>query len=107
MVETNLLQVTMYEHMKGGQGKKAPYRTVVVRIPEPLKDEIDRMVMQFHEKLVTSSEKGVDKEDVTGNNLVNAVQEVVTAIEEEKPGFKPKSAKKLIDAILALKKYLK
>lgn len=96
----------MYEHMKGGQGKKAPYRTVVVRIPEPLKEQIDEMVMQFHKELVTSSKEGVDKEDVTGNNLVNAVQEVVTAIEEEKPGFKLKSAKKLIEAVLALKKYL-
>jgi hypothetical protein len=97
----------MYEHMKGGQGKKAPYRTVVVRVPEPLKEEIDRMVLEFHNELVTGSKEGVDKQVVTGNNLVNAVREIVAGIEEEKPGFKLKSAKKLIEAVLALKSLLK
>jgi hypothetical protein len=96
-----------YEHMKGGRGKKALYRTVVVRIPEPLKVEVDRMVIEFHDKLVTSTEQEVDKEAVTGNNLVSAVQKIIAGIEEELPGFKLKSARQLIDAVLALKSLLK
>lgn len=95
-----------YEHMKGGRGKKALYRTVVVRIPESLKEEVDRLTMEFHDKLVTGTEQEVDKEAVTGNNLVNAVRKIIAGIEEELPGFKLKSARQLIDAVLALKEYL-
>lgn len=97
----------MYEHMKGGYRKKAPYSTVVVRLPEPLKAEVDRMISEFHEQLVTSNQDGVDKQVVTGNNLVSEVQQIIQSIEEEKAGFKIKSAKRLIEAVLALKQYLK
>lgn len=96
----------MFEHLKGGRGKRAPYKSVVCRVPEPLVKEIDRMVLEFHEKLVTSNEEGVDSEPVTGNNLVNAVRQIITHIESESPGFKLKSARQLIEAVLALKEYL-
>jgi hypothetical protein len=32
----------------GGRGRKAPYTTTHVRIPEPLKDEVKRLVEVFH-----------------------------------------------------------
>ena len=97
----------MYEHMKGGYRKKAPYNTVVIRLPEPLKAEVDRMISEFHEELVTSNQSEVDKKPVTGNNLVSEVQQIIKSIEGGLPGFKMKSAKKLVEAVLALKSYLK
>jgi transcriptional regulator NrdR family protein len=94
------------EHMKGGRGKRAPYRSVVTRVPEPLIEKVDRLIMDFHEKLVTGLDEGVDNKPVTSNNLISAVQEIITLIESESAGFKLKSAKRLIEAVLALKQYL-
>lgn len=34
---------------KGGRGKKATYKTVVVRIPEPLLLAVQKMVSEFHQ----------------------------------------------------------
>jgi hypothetical protein len=33
---------------KGGRGKKAPYSTKVVRIPEPILDKVDKLVTSFY-----------------------------------------------------------
>ncbi len=35
----------------GGRGKKAPYQTVIMRVPLNLKSEIEQMVNQFHDEL--------------------------------------------------------
>lgn len=32
---------------KGGRGKKAPYKTTHVRVPEPIKAEVERMAAQY------------------------------------------------------------
>lgn len=33
---------------KGGRGKKAPYRTIQVRCPEPLKKEVAQLIERYH-----------------------------------------------------------
>lgn len=33
----------------GGRGKRAPYATTHVRVPEPIKAEIERLIRNFHE----------------------------------------------------------
>jgi hypothetical protein len=32
----------------GGRGKKAPYETTHIRVPEPIKAEVQRMIDRFH-----------------------------------------------------------
>lgn len=33
----------------GGRGRKAPYITTHVRVPEPVKHEVEKLIRQFHE----------------------------------------------------------
>jgi hypothetical protein len=34
---------------KGGKGKRASYKTTVVRVPEPVLAEVQRIIREFHE----------------------------------------------------------
>lgn len=36
------------EVQKGGRGKKAPYSTKVVRVPEPVLSEVEKLVTSFY-----------------------------------------------------------
>ena len=56
----------MTDYIKGGRGKKAPYKTVVIRVPEPLADTVNELIEDYREtgevtlnKPVTSLEKPV------------------------------------------------
>ena len=40
----------------GGRGKKAPYKTSIMRIPNPLVDTINKLVTEYHEKLQTGQD---------------------------------------------------
>jgi hypothetical protein len=70
---------------KGGRAKKASYETVVMRIPQPLQEEVHRMVEQFHASLNTNKPvtgievRAIDK-PVTGIE-VRAIDKPVTGIE--------------------------
>jgi DnaJ-domain-containing protein 1 len=39
-----------YQRPTGGRGKKANYKTVVVRIPEPILSDVEQQIAQFHEE---------------------------------------------------------
>jgi len=41
----------------GGRGKKAPYVTTHMRIPEPVKTEVQRILDRFHGTEVEATEK--------------------------------------------------
>jgi len=41
----------------GGRGKKAPYITTHMRVPEPIKAEVQRLIDRFHGTEVEASEK--------------------------------------------------
>lgn len=40
---------------KGGRGQKAPYETTHVRVPIPIKDEVERLILAFKDDEVTTS----------------------------------------------------
>jgi hypothetical protein len=42
---------------KGGQGVKAPYTTTHVRVPLPVKPEVERVISRFHESGEIDEEK--------------------------------------------------
>jgi hypothetical protein len=66
---------------KGGRAKKAPYETIVIRIPLPLKDKVVALMNEFYSSIpVTGIEpRGVDK-PVTGIKPRD-VNKPVTSIE--------------------------
>jgi hypothetical protein len=51
---------------KGGRGKKSPYTTKVVRIPDPLLKRVEDLVNDFY-----SQEKSTDDQSVLGNHMEN------------------------------------
>ncbi|MDZ7960770.1 MAG: J domain-containing protein [Aulosira sp. DedQUE10] len=38
---------------KGGKGKKAPYKTTVIRVPDPIRGRVEELITEFHSKPVT------------------------------------------------------
>jgi DNA-directed RNA polymerase alpha subunit len=77
---------------KGGRAKKANYSTVVMRIPAPLKVEVQRLMGEFYstvniEKPVTSIELAKDDKPVTGIELVKDKKPVtgIEQVKDEKP----------------------
>lgn len=34
---------------KGGRGKKAPYESVVVRVPKPLEEKVNQIILDFRD----------------------------------------------------------
>jgi len=69
---------------KGGRAKKAQYTTVVMRIPTPIKAEVERLLAKFYaslsEKAVTGIESVEGEKGVTGIESVE-VEKPVTGIE--------------------------
>jgi hypothetical protein len=49
---------------KGGRGKKSPYTTKVVRIPDPLLQRVEELVNDFY-----SQEKSTDDKSVLENHI--------------------------------------
>lgn len=49
---------------KGGRGKKSPYATKVVRIPDPLLQRVEELVNDFY-----SNEKSTDDQSVLQNHI--------------------------------------
>jgi hypothetical protein len=47
----------------GGRGKKAPYQTTHMRVPEPIKPEVQRLIDRFHGNDVDHSENSLTSLD--------------------------------------------
>jgi len=98
------------EKPKGGRGKRAPYETTHVRIPEPIKDRVERLKEMYvtgsldhyeeilardsqmareYEKLLTTNEAKLN----SGQNLLPSLQD---AIVEAKKVLKSKKSTKLM-----------
>lgn len=44
------------DYCKGGRGKKAPYETITVRVPLPVKDKVDKIIEEYKLSLLSNSE---------------------------------------------------
>lgn len=44
---------------KGGRGKQAPYKTIQVRCPEPVKPRVQEIIRQFHEQETENLNTGI------------------------------------------------
>lgn len=51
----------MQTNLVGGRGKKAPYETTHVRVPVPLKPEVEKLISNYREKLLTGYLTSDDK----------------------------------------------
>lgn len=70
----------MTDYTKGGRGKRAPYQTVVVRVPEPLADTVNEMVETYRTngeiKPVTSLE--TETQNTLNPEAVRILEEALT-----------------------------
>lgn len=41
----------MSDYRKGGRAKQAPYSTATMRIPDPLREKVKKMIEDFHSEL--------------------------------------------------------
>jgi hypothetical protein len=64
----------------GGRGHKAPYETIIVRIPIDVKPQIDEIVERFR-----SGDLELAKSDDSGNNIIS---QLTTIIERYKTAAK-------------------
>jgi nitrate/nitrite-specific signal transduction histidine kinase len=65
---------------KGGRGKVAPYKSTHVRVPEPIKEQIQRLIDEWHEKQGSTQD---DENLLTGiNNLLTDYDTVVEMARE-------------------------
>lgn len=58
----------------GGRGKKAPYKTTHVRVPEPLKPQVESLIEQFH-----NAYSGEDINLVTGLHEATVIAQAIIA----------------------------
>ena len=77
---------------KGGRGKKAPYKTVSVRCPEPVKAAVMRLIQKFHDDQVTADDQvAALKEDLRRLKAENALlRKGYTKVSLELSTFKAK-----------------
>jgi predicted nucleic acid-binding Zn-ribbon protein len=50
---------------KGGRGKQAPYKTIQVRCPEPIKPIVQEIIRQFHEQGTENLNTGITEAQET------------------------------------------
>lgn len=86
---------------KGGRGKKAPYNTVVIRVPVQIAEEVRASIDEFRNLYISNSDQSqVDKKAET-IKLSLHLKEKLIGIEEAKKILKQKqSAKKSIVKLL-------
>lgn len=59
----------------GGRGKKAPYATAMVRVPVPIKSDVEKLIAQYRTELL-----GGGSEDETESDKSDDSEEILTAI---------------------------
>lgn len=71
---------------KGGRGKKSPYESKVVRIPQPLEEKVNQLVQDFHDGKTL---------DDSSNSLMDYLADVDSAISLAKDILKSKKSAKI------------
>ena len=61
---------------KGGRGKRAPYKTVMCRMPEPIKGLADELAATYRELLV-------NYDDPTDPELINKVKSAFSEVNQK------------------------
>lgn len=101
----------MTDYIKGGRGKKAPYKTVVIRVPEPLQEAVEQLIETYRitgkielNKPVTSLNKPVTSLDCkTCNQLKTQTLEILEGVFPIQKNNSTK-ARKAIEQVIELLK---
>lgn len=87
---------------KGGRGYKAPYETVVIRVPKPLEESIEKQVEDYRKKAIEGIEIEERKKHPSIDFAVSQAKEVL----KQKKGAR-ESIEKLLQVLYDVKISLK
>ena len=79
---------------KGGRGQTAPYETTHVRVPVPLKAEVDRMIEEYRNFVLSGEETETKKRQIELDEAISVAQSIL----KQKKSAK-QSAEKLLTAL--------
>jgi len=65
----------------GGRGKKAPYETIQMRVPVPIKDRVNELINQFRDGALTGAEADISDSTAELENLKQQIQNLNTTLE--------------------------
>jgi hypothetical protein len=71
---------------KGGRGKKAPYETIQMRVPLPLKDDVNRLISRYRVSILEEP-KNVDAK--AQENLNTALEKLIIHWEAKRAAQSP------------------
>ena len=88
----------MIPYNKGGRGKKNPYKSVVIRVPEPLVGKIDLMVEAYRQAVNQRSYEGIENTNLLCDSVSQSDSQSPLSKDEvlakAKTIFKQKRSKK-------------
>ncbi len=88
----------MSDKPKGGRGKIAPYQTTTIRIPLPLKPDIERLVEDYRLSVLSPILGAIAKNQDTPIPLEEAIIKAIEILGDKKASKKT-TVKKLLEAI--------
>jgi predicted O-linked N-acetylglucosamine transferase (SPINDLY family) len=62
---------------KGGRGKKAPYRTQQMRVPVPIKDQVNILISKFRDGIFDNSETYKSIHNLTSSSELKSLQDEI------------------------------
>lgn len=71
----------------GGRGKKAPYRTKIMRIPEPLKEEVQCLIDNYRDSLIVNKNQNNQTILLTKEKLIKEIELIVKKRKSAKVSF--------------------
>lgn len=84
---------------KGGRGKRSPYATKVVRIPDPLLKRVEELVNDFYQNEKSTDDQSVPQNHVTFNqNREESVSHALDILAQNK--ISKKSTKYCLEKLL-------
>ncbi len=70
---------SMIEHTKGGRGKKAPYESTHVRVPLPIKQEVETLIEKFKNGEVTNDGKIIDSDFYEVEKAIDLARRILSS----------------------------
>ena len=93
----------MTNFLKGGRGVKAPYESITKRIPLPIVEIVDDLVEEYRSTLEVSENTNLSESQKL---VLDELKQIISSVELNEPGYKSKSATRLIKKLLELKEHL-
>jgi hypothetical protein len=71
----------------GGRGKKAPYSTQIMRVPEPLISEVQYLIDNYRDSLTVDSDQGNQTILLTKEKLTEEINSILKKRKSAKASF--------------------